>query len=103
MSALEQRIRNADLRLTNDYDPGWSYRPSSKTDIYSQILSHTREVRIWQMRNMALNLQNDEYYEASKAMAELQRHNRVFREGTPAYEESSRLMARMRGCHQRHS
>src|SRR5262249_54088641 len=40
VSALEERIRNADLRLTNDYDPGWSYRPSSKKEIYSQILSN---------------------------------------------------------------
>jgi hypothetical protein len=96
VTALEARIRNTELRLTRDYDPGWSYQPSSKTDIYSAILSNDREHRIWQMRNMALDLQNDEYYEASRAFAELQRRNPVFQEGTPAYDESNRLMARMR-------
>ena len=96
VSALEDRIRNTDLRLTSDYDPGWSYRPSSKTGIYSEILSNAREQRIWQMRNMALKLQDDEYYEAYRALAELQRDNPVLQEGTPAFEEHSRLMARMR-------
>jgi hypothetical protein len=95
VSALEERIRNTELRLTEDYDPGWAYRPSSKTDIYSEVLSNAREHRIWQMRNAALKLQDDEFYEAHKALTELQRDNPVFQEGTPAFEEHSRLMARM--------
>jgi hypothetical protein len=95
VSALEKRIREADLSITGGYDPGWSYRPSSKTDLYAQVVSDTREKRLWQMRNMALKFQNDEYYEAHRAQSELMRNNRVFREGTPAYEEQARLAARM--------
>jgi len=43
------------------------------------------------MRNVALDLQNDEYYEAQRALTELQRRNPVFQEGTPAYDESQKL------------
>lgn len=96
VSELEERIRNTDLLFTNDYDPGWAYRPSSNTDIYSDVLSNAREQRIWQMRNMALKLQDDDYYEAYQALAELQRSNPVLKDGTPAFAEHSRLMARMR-------
>ncbi len=96
VSALEARIRGAGLAFTPGYDPGWSYRPSSKTDIYSAILSNVREQRIWQMRNAALDLQNDEYYEAQQALNALQRRNPVFKEGTPPYDESRQLTARMR-------
>lgn len=95
VTALEKRLRDANLQLTKAYDPGWSYRASSKTDVYAQVLSNALEHRLWQMRNMALKLQNDEYYEASRAHDELQRRNPVFREGTPAYEESIRLTRRM--------
>jgi hypothetical protein len=95
VAALEARVRGAGLHLTPDYDPGWSYRPSSKTDVYSDVLSNGLEQRIWQMRNMALKLQDDEYYEAHQAITQLQRENPTFREGTPASEELSRLMVRM--------
>jgi hypothetical protein len=96
VSTLEGRVRNVDLRLTADYDPGWVYRRSSKTDIYPDVISNAREQRIWQMRNMALKLQDDEYYEAHRALAELERANPVLQEGTPAFEEHARLTARMR-------
>ncbi len=92
---LERRIRNTDLSFTSGYDPGWAYRPSSKTDLYAQVLSNGREHRIWQMRNMALKLQNDAYYEAYRAEEELRRRVRVFQAGTPEYEEEARLTARM--------
>lgn len=96
VSALEERVRQTDLSFASGYNPGWEYRPSSKTDIYSAIASNAREQRLWQMRNMALKLQDDEYYEVHLALAELQRENPVFHEGTPPYEEHSRLMARLR-------
>lgn len=96
VSALEARIRGANLSFTPGYDPGWSYRSSSKIDIYPAILSNVREQRVWQMRNVALDLQNDEYYAAQQALSELQRRNPVFQEGTPAYDESAKLTARMR-------
>jgi hypothetical protein len=95
VDALERRVRQTDLSLTRAYDPGWQYRPSSKTDIYATVLSNIREQRVWQMRNMALELQNDEYYSAYKAEQELRRRNPVFQEGSPALEEDRRLTARM--------
>jgi hypothetical protein len=95
VSALEQRVRAVSITLAPGYNPGWSYRPSSKVDIYDAIVANTREQRLWQMRSMALRLQDDEYYAAHQALAELQRANPTFREGTPAYDELGRLNARM--------
>jgi len=95
VSALEQRVRAVNIAFAPGYDPGWTYRSSSKTDIYDAIVANTREQRLWQMRSMALHLQDDEYYAAHQALGELQRANRVFQEGTPAYEELQRLNARM--------
>jgi hypothetical protein len=95
VSDLEKRIRAADLSLKEGYDPGWAYRPSSKTDIYSQIVSNTLERRLWQMRSVALKLQNDEYYKAHLAISKLRKANLLFKEGTPAFKEHSRLMAQI--------
>jgi hypothetical protein len=96
VTGLEKRIRGTDLLLTNNYNPGWEYRSSSKTDIYSDVLSSALEQRIWQMRNWALKMQDDEYYELHQALVELLRRNPVLQAGTPAYEEHSRLMAQLR-------
>jgi hypothetical protein len=96
VSVLEERIRGTDLLFSDDYDPGWAYAPSSKTDIYLDILSNAREQRIWQMRNMALKLQNDRYYEAYQALMALQKTYPHLQAGTPTYEEFFRLRAQMR-------
>jgi hypothetical protein len=95
VSDLEKRIRNADLSFKPNYNPGWAYGPSSKTDIYSQIASNAREQRIWQMRNAALKLKNDEYYEVKRALAELRKTNPILKVGTPAFKEHSKLAARL--------
>ncbi|HRK63860.1 MAG TPA: hypothetical protein PLN53_05650 [Terricaulis sp.] len=95
VSTLERRVRAVSIVYSAGYDPGWSYRASSKVDIYDAIVVNTREQRLWQMRSMALRLQNDEYYAAHRALTELQRANPTFQEGTPAYEELGRLDARM--------
>ncbi len=95
VSTLERRVRAVNIAFTPGYDPGWSYRASSKIDIYDAIVANTREQRLWQMRSMALRLRNDEYYAAHQALGELQRANPTFQEGTPAYEELGRLNARM--------
>jgi hypothetical protein len=95
VSTLEQRVRAVNIAFAPGYDPGWTYRTSSKIDIYDAIVANTREQRLWQMRSMALRLQDDEYYAAHQALGELQRANRVFQEGTPASEELQRLNARM--------
>jgi hypothetical protein len=95
VSALEQRVRAVNIAFAPGYDPGWTYRSSSKTDIYDAIVANTREQRLWQMRSMAVRLQDDEYYAAHQALGELQRANPTFQEGTPAYEELGRLNARM--------
>jgi hypothetical protein len=88
---LASRIEAAELAHTTGYNPGWAYKATSKTDIYDQLVANAKRQRIWQMRNHALRLQNDAYYEAYRAHAELQRRNPVFEEGTPAYAESARL------------
>jgi hypothetical protein len=95
VSALEQRVRAVNITFAPGYDPGWAYRSSSKIDIYDAIVTNTREQRLWQMRSMALRLQDEEYYAAHQALGELQRANPTFQEGTPAYEELGRLNARM--------
>lgn len=95
VDALEERIRATDLPFFDTYHPGWTFNPSSKTDIYAQYLANLRENRIWQMRNNALRWQNDEYFELSQALTELQRENPTFQAGTPAYDEHLRLMERM--------
>jgi hypothetical protein len=92
--ALEARIRAADLSLSG-YDPGWSYRPQSKTDVYLDVLANQREKRLWQMRNLCLKLQDPEYYEAYRALYELQRDNPTLQQGSPAYQEYLQLMERM--------
>lgn len=93
---LASRIEDAFLNYASDYDPGWSYKQSSKFDIYDEVVSNTKRQRIWQMRNFALLIQDDAYFEAHLAHADLQRKNPVFEKGTPAYEESARLNALMR-------
>lgn len=95
VSALERRVRDVNIAFAPGYDPGWTYRSSSKIDIYDAIVANTREQRLWQMRSMASRLQDDNYYAAYQALAELQRANRVFQEGTPAYDELGRLNTRM--------
>jgi len=92
---LAARVEATQINLTSEYDPGWTYSPDSKTDIYDAIALAARQQRVWQMRNYALLMQNDAYYEAHLAHNELQKQNRIFEEGTPAYEESVRLSALM--------
>lgn len=95
VTALEQRVRRTDLSLKDGYDPGWAFKSSSKTDIYDAVLSTIREQRLWQMRNMARMVQDDEYWAIYQAIAELKRQNPVFKEGTPAYDEAARLNAQL--------
>jgi len=93
--ALEQRIRATVLSFVEGYDPGWAFKPSSKTDIYDAVLSNAREQRLWQMRTVAVKLQDEEYWRVSLALTELQRQNPVLKQGTPAYEEHARLSAQL--------
>jgi hypothetical protein len=95
MDGLEKRVRDTDMRLTQDYDPGWAYKPSSKTDIYAQMLADTRENNLWKMRYVALKIQNDEFYQAYREFIDLHKKNQVIREGTPVFEQHKRLLARM--------
>ncbi|MEQ1619014.1 MAG: hypothetical protein ABL883_11815, partial [Terricaulis sp.] len=95
VSELERRVREVNIAFAPGYDPGWAYRSSSKIDIYDAIVANAREQRLWQMRSMALRLQDDDYYAVHQALAELQRANPTFQEGTPVYEELQRLNARM--------
>lgn len=90
---LAGRVEATQIGFTSGYDPGWAYKPDSKIDIYDAIAAAARQQRIWQMRNFALLMQNDAYYEAHLAHSELMRQHDVFAEGTPEYEESLRLSA----------
>ncbi len=92
---LALRVESAVLNLGEGYDPGWAYKPTSKADLYGNVIANLKRHRVWQMRNFALTIQNDTYYEAHLAHNELQRANRIFVEGTPAYDESIRLSAIM--------
>ncbi len=92
---LAARVEATQISFTTGYDPGWVHKPGSKVDIYDVVAFNARQQRVWQMRNYALLMQNDAYYEAYVAQNELQEQNGVFVEGTPAYEESSRLFALM--------
>jgi hypothetical protein len=98
VSELEKRIRSTGLSFKAGYDPGWAYLPSSKTDIYPHIISNTLERRLWQMRSVALKLQNDDYYKAHQALTEFQKKNPVLEQGTAAFKEHSRLMAQMQNA-----
>ena len=91
VSAIVSSIQNTNLEFYAGYDPGWRYKASSKTDIYDQVISSRKGHRIWQIRNYALVMQNEAYYEAHQAHNRLQRENPVFKVDTPAYEESLRL------------
>ncbi|MCW5713647.1 MAG: hypothetical protein KIT43_03920 [Bauldia sp.] len=51
VDALEQRVRDTDLLLTADYDPGWIYRASIDAEEYSRIIGRSRESRIAAMRD----------------------------------------------------
>jgi hypothetical protein len=95
VSTLEERLRNTNPGLTKDYDPGWAYQPSSKTNTYAQVFSDAREQRLWQLSNIASKLQNDEYYETYQALAELEKDRPTFHSGSSAFDEQARLAARL--------
>jgi hypothetical protein len=92
---LANDIAAARLRHEPGYNPGWPYKPSSKTDVYDMLIENAKQRRIWQMRNVAVKLQNDVYYAAQLALSELQRETGAFQEGTPAWDEMERLNAIM--------
>ena len=100
VDALVKKVNNTDLTLNSNYDPGWRFRSSSKTDIYPQIIESNRARRIWQINNTANRLQNDEYYALYRAERDLRKRNPVYKQGTPAYAEAERLMALMRKIEQ---
>jgi hypothetical protein len=93
---LEERLRAAGLQLPPDYDPGWPYRPTTKTELYPELIVAFLDQNIWEMRNIALLLQNDSYYEAYRATRAMRTQDSpALARGTPAYEEYSRLRAVM--------
>jgi hypothetical protein len=96
VSTIVSSIRSANLDFYAGYDPGWSYKASSKTDIYDQVVLSRKSHRIWQIKNYALTMQNDAFYEAHQAHNKLRLENPVFKVDTPAYEESLRLRKLMK-------
>lgn len=112
VAALEQRIRSTDLTLDNGYDPGWAYRPSTKLDLYPDLIAEIREQHLWTRAYVALLMQDDEYYAAFTARLDLMEQNRDpgapentdalvnlrqgLEPGTAAYEEYFRILDRQR-------
>ncbi len=92
VDAIDARVRGTDLTLREGYDPGWAYKENAKINIYGKIVANSLAQRLWQMRNFALKIQNDKYYELHLAIQKLSAENGgVFHEGTPAAEEHARL------------
>jgi len=91
VTALEEQLRAFVPVLSATYDPGWVYQSSSKVDIYSAVLESERQRRLWQMRNRALKLQDDEYFAIHQSLQDLLRDNPTVMIGTAAYDRYEEL------------
>lgn len=90
---LEQRLRAFAPRFVTGYDPGWNYTQSSRTDVYDEVVAATREQHIWHMLSHSRRMQDDEYFAAYQALAELRGNQRSYLApvGTPEAEKLDRL------------
>ena len=96
MDSIEKRVRDTDLSYSENYDPGWNFTEDSKMDVYDEVVQNTLNNRLWQIKNLSLTFQNDDYWNVQQQLNALQAENPVFEIGTPAYEEHARLMAKSR-------
>jgi hypothetical protein len=88
---LEHQLRNATPTFSGTYNPGWSYKQSAKIDIYDAFYRRQLEERIWQMRNHALLIQNDDYFAIQQEMNDLLRDNRILVQGSAAEAKHAEL------------
>lgn len=79
------------------YDPGWSYEPQANPGAYKQMAQRQATFRIAQLRRYAELIRHDDYYAASRELAELRKRNpRGFRVNTPDALRAAELLRVMK-------
>jgi len=96
LAALERRLRDLELRLDADYDPGWPPRTGVKAEAYAPVVAQMRAMLLARVGVTASNLQDPAYAQAYRAIRELYRSNPSLEEGEPGYDEYLRLTAQLK-------
>jgi hypothetical protein len=95
--ALLQRLAAWTPQITPTYQPGWSTAKPIDVASYLQSAADQRDARLAQLSNLARLAQIPEYTALSSEFSVLQAENpEGFVVGTPAYERSSAISARLR-------
>ena len=93
---LVDKVAKAKLEFSSGYDPGWKFEADSKINLYAQYVSMIRDRRIWQMREFALHMQNEEYQKVYQAEQALRKKHGALKVGSPEFNEDMQLLAKMR-------
>lgn len=90
-NALFEALRISPIALTEDYDPGWSYKSDVRDDLYDALARDQIEHRLWTIDYMATLLRIPAYYDAHEALNHIHKEQGVIDVSSPIMEEVNRL------------